>query len=242
MMKKRFLIAFILLLTTSSASYANWFLDIINAINKQSGITHNLLGNLYAQESQMLGCQEDIDSLMKQLNHNVTGNSGWGTYQFHDYQSYGNDAGNWSQVMQMAQGGQGSGALGQTMNDMANQFPADTHTYNQGVHNPNSQTYYALKSQTILAIRAASELDYNKIQEQIAYQQMLQQQIEKTKDLKAAMDLSNRIQVEGNLIHLEILRQAALANQQQAIKEQASVNDALMNARFLIKPTNQTKN
>ena len=31
---------------------------------------------------------------------------------------------------------------------------------------------------------------------------MLQQQIEKTKDLKAAIDLSNRIQVEGNLISL----------------------------------------
>lgn len=235
-MKRRSLITcFILTLTTSSASYANWFLDIINTITKQSGITHNLLGNLYSQEGQMLGCQQDIDSLMKQLNQNVTGHAGWGTYQFHDYQSYGNAASNWSQVMQMAQGGPSSGALGQTMSGMANQFPADSHSYNKGVSNLNSQKYYALKSQTILAIRAASELDYNKIQEQIAYQQMLQQQIEKTKDLKAAMDLSNRIQVEGNLISLEILRQTALANQQQAINEQASINDALMNARFLTK-------
>jgi hypothetical protein len=49
------------------------------------------------------------------------------------------------------------------------------------------------------------------------------------------MDLANRIQVEGNLINLEILRQSALVNQQQAITEQASVMSALSNAKFLTK-------
>ena len=78
-------------------------------------------------------------------------------------------------------------------------------------------------------------MDYNKIQDQIAYQHMLQQQIEKTNDLKAAVDLSSRIQVENNLIKLEILRQSALANQQQAISEQANSQCSVSNANFLTK-------
>ena len=98
-----------------------------------------------------------------------------------------------------------------------------------------NQQYYAVKSKTVLAARAASQLDYDHIQNQIAYQQMLQQQIEKATDLKSAIDLSNRIQVEGNLINLAILRQAALSNQQQAINEQANINSALSNAKFLTK-------
>ena len=133
----------------------------------------------------------------------------------------------------MAEAGLGEGDLGRTIHHMANQFPIDEGTFDRSTTNENNQKYYALKSQTILAARAASELDYNKIQDQIAYQQMLQQQIEKTQDLKAAIDLSNRIQVEGNLINLQILRQVALTNQQQAVTEQATLNTALSNAKFL---------
>lgn len=232
---KKLLFVSLIGLVMSSTTYANWFQDIINVINKQAGISNSWLGAISSQDGQMLTTQQDIDSLMKQMNGNITGNYGWGTYQFHDYQSYGGNAGDWSAVLQMADQGQGGGALGQTMGGISNQFPIERYRYNQGVSDYNSQKYYAIKSQTILAARAASMLDFNKIQEQISYQQMLQQQIEKTKDLKAAIDLSNRIQVEGNLINLEILRQTALANQQQAISEQASVNVALTNAKFLTK-------
>lgn len=210
---------------------ANWLEDIWKSELRMEGILGATLNN----QGQILGVERDIDSLMKDMNKHMTGNSGWGTYQFHDYQSYGGSARDWNNVMQMAEHGQGSGELGTMIGGVSRQFPANTSIYNKGVLDANSQRYYAVKTQTILAARAASQLDYNKIQDQISYQQMLQQQIEKTKDLKAAIDLSNRIQVEGNLINLEILRQAALTNQQQAISEQASVNAALTNARFLTK-------
>lgn len=231
---KKWVLAICLLVMTSSA-YANWYQDIINAINKQGGLTNSLLGNVASQQGQMLLVNQDIDSLMRELNTHVVGHSGWGDYGFHDYQSYGDSAKDWSRLMNMAENGHGNGELGRAMGGIANQFPLDNSTFKRGVSDPTARKYYALKSQSILAVRAASQLDYDKIQEQIAYQQMLQKQIEKTADLKAAMDLSNRIQVEGNLINLEILRQAALANQQQAITEQAAVNSALSNARFLTK-------
>jgi hypothetical protein len=236
-MKLRIL-SFIAGIVFSSMCYANWFADIVDRIEKTNGIDMSILdrqNDLINIQKGVLSSQKTIESLMREVNHGIVGNSGWGTYQSHDYQSYGGSAGDWSNVMHMAENGQGDGYLGQMMGGLSHQFPADRNTFNRGVTDLNSQRYYALKSQTILAARAASQLDYNKVQDQIAYQQMLQQQIEKTKDLKAAVDLNNRIQVEGNLISLEILRQTALTNQQQAITEQAAVNSALSNARFLTK-------
>lgn len=239
MMKSQLIrLIFIIGLIFHSTCYANWFADIVNRIELtniiNSGILNSQIASLNTQKD-ILSSQIEIESLMKQVKRSVTGHSGWGNYQFRDYQSYGDSARDWDVVLRMAELGQGSGALGQSINGISSQFPADRNTYNRGVSGASNQKYYALKSQTVLAARAASQLDYNKIQEQITYQQMLQKQIEKTKDLKAATDLSNRIQVEGNLINLEILRQVTLSNQQQAVSEQASVNAALTNAKFLTK-------
>ena len=236
-MKKQWQL-FILMMSVvlSSATYANWFADIVDRIEKTNAINSQILNSENASlnvQRDILSSQKNIESLMREVDRGIVGHSGWGTYQFHDYQSYGDGARDWTNVLQMAESGQGTGELGQMINGISSQFPSDRNVFNQGVTDLNTQKYYAIKSQTILAARAASQLDYNKIQDQIAYQQMLQQQIENAKDLKAAVDLNNRIQVEGNLISLEILRQTALANQQQAVTEQAMVNSALSNARFL---------
>lgn len=233
-MKKQWLLLGVIL-SLSSTSYANWYQDIINAITKQTGITNGILNNELSLQQDMLRNQREMQRLMDQINGNMTGHSGYGTYQVHDYQSYGGGAKDWAGVINMANRGNGDGALGGMIGSIARDFPTDTSTYNRGVSNPSAQRYYATKSQTTLAARAASELDYNKIQQQIEYQQLLMKQIETTKDIKASMDLANRIQVEGNLINLEILRQSALVNQQQAITEQASVMGALSNAKFLTK-------
>lgn len=233
-MKKRLLLLCVLL-SLSSASYANWFQDIINVINKQAGITNDILGQEFSLQKDMLSGQKDIQGLMDQVNHNLRGHSGYGNYGFHDYQSYGMDAGDWVDVIRMAERGQGNGALGKVIHKMSREFPIDQYAFNRAVSNVSAQRYYAMKSGTVLAARAASQLDYNKIQDQIAYQQMLMKQIEQTDDLKAAMDLSNRIQIEGNLISLEVLRQSALVNQQQSVAEEAAVISALANARFLTK-------
>lgn len=225
---------FLLVFCLSPAAYANWFQDIIDAINAQGNITNGWLSNINSEQSAILASQRDIDDLMKQVNGHLTGVSGQGTFQFHDYQSYGDDASNWSNVLNMVDGAN-SGPLGDMINGINQQFPINQNVFNASTDDVNNQNYYALKSKTILAARAASELDYDKIQGQIAYQQMLMQHIESTQDLKAAIDFSNRVQVEGNLINLEILRQVALTNQQQAVNEQANVNAVMANAKFLTK-------
>lgn len=232
---RRQLLLLVMVLSMSTASYANWFRDIWEAVIKYGGTTNLLLGKELTLQEEMLHNQNDMQKLMDQMNGNMTSHSGYGTYQFHDYQSYGAGGKDWAGVIGMADRGHGDGALGGMIGSIARDFPSETSTYNRGVSNPRAQRYYATKAQTTLAARAASELDYNKIQQQIEYQQLLMKQIESTKDIKASMDLANRMQVEGNLINLEILRQSALVNQQQAITEQASVMGALSNAKFLTK-------
>jgi len=230
-MKNKLLVITCLSFFFASTAQASWFSKIVDLIKASNGLQRDT----FQRDGEILATQQHIDGLIQELNGHMTGSRGWGTYQFHDYQSYGDGASDWGSVINMANQGHGTGELGSMMGNLSNQFPANANSYNQSVSNQIHQKYYALKSQTVLAARAASQLDYNKIQAQIAYQQMLQQQIEKASDLKAAIDLSNRIQVEGNLINLEILRQVALLNQQQAITEQASLNSALSNAKFLTK-------
>ena len=220
----------------SSSIFANWLEDIWRSELRMEGLQGGILdkqGQILSVQRDILSSQKDIQQLSKNIEAHLSGHSGWGDYQFRDYQSYGNGAYDWNSVLQMAEYGQGEGALGKSIGGISKQFPMDNHLYNKGIQDTTSQTYYSLKAKTLLATRAASQLDYDKIQEQIAYQQMLRQQIEKTHDLKAAVDLSSRIQIEGNLIQLAILRQAALNNQQQSITEQANVNLALSHAKFL---------
>jgi hypothetical protein len=241
-LKQKLLAVFIVIMSTFSLNCHASIINILRMIENYSsaslGVQRDILGGQNAivdMQRDLLKSQREVEGIMRQMNTYLTGHSGWGTYQFHDYQTYGESAHDWVSVLRMAEQGQGSGALGQVIGGIGNQFPANQNTFNSGIAEPQAQKYYALKSQTVLATRAASVLDYNKIQDQITYQQMLQQQVENTKDLKAAIDLLNRIQVEGNLINLEILRQVALTNQQQSITEQATVNSALFNARFLTK-------
>jgi hypothetical protein len=212
-------------------TYADALYSILNSSRNIEAIE----GNIESVAIGSLQSQWDIEKLMRQVDGHMSGHFGWGNYQTHDYQSYGNSAIDWNSVMRLAAGGGGSGDLGVVMSALANQFPIQQDQFNKAGGSHVQQQYYSLQSQTILATRAASQLDYDKIQSQITYQQMLQNQIEKTNDLKSALDLNNRIQAEANLINLEILREQSLANQQHAMSDQANMNTAFLHAKFLTK-------
>ena len=80
-----------------SVSYANWFADIVNRIEQTNAINSNILNvenSTLNVQRDILSSQKEVEALMKQVNASVTGNSGLGTSQFHDYQSYGTN--NWS--------------------------------------------------------------------------------------------------------------------------------------------------
>src|SRR5688572_30129043 len=117
---------------------------------------------------------------------------------------------------------------------LAHEFPMDMAFYNRAHRNPTDQRYYTLKPQTHtpppptpLVARAVSQLRFDPIQIQIDAANQVRQEIGTTSTLKSSVDLQKRLTVENTLFQLDMLRQLALLNQQQALEAQADVNEAI---------------
>jgi Type IV secretion system proteins len=220
---KLFKTAFLgLLIVLPLPSHAVLFTDLIN-----------IAVQIQAYQFQMLDIQGSIQRLNGQIQEAISGQSEWGSWQYTDYSSWGKNTAHWNEVLTLAEKGGNNSQLGRTLRLLAQEFPFDTALYNQTNPNKADQIYYSLKAKTALAARAASQLSYDKIQEQIHYTHQLRQQIGKTTTLKQSLDLQNRLTIENSFIQLETLRQLALINQQHAIDSQAEINNSIQNARFL---------
>src|SRR4051812_35820412 len=105
-MRKKIVIS-VLLLILMKTVYADALYSILNS----SRHIEKIEGNIAGIESSLLRSNQDIDYLMKQVNGSMVGHSGWGTYQFHDYQSYGQGATSWAALAQTIHIGGGAGQL-----------------------------------------------------------------------------------------------------------------------------------
>jgi len=155
----------------------------------------------------------------------ITGSYGLGKLGFDPtLQSWGSGTESWQAILNLYQKGGNPGSLSDVVKQLSKEFPIQEGK----VANPNPESidakYYLLQAKTALATRAASQTDYDNIQKQVHSMQQLHEQIDRTQNLKAAVDLQNRLQVEGNLLQLEILRLLSLTSQQQAISAQGHVN------------------
>lgn len=215
-------VIFNLLMILSFPSHADPISDLVN-----------IAAQIQGYQLQISSIQNTIQGLTHQIQDAVSGKSEWAHWQFTDYQSWGENTDHWASVLNMAGNGGNMSQLGQMLRSLAIEFPVETDLYNNVNPNKMDQKYYTLKAKTALAARAASQLSYDKIQEQINYSNQLRQQIGTTTTLKQSVDLESRLTLENNLIQLEMLRQLALINQQHAIDTQAEVNDAIQNAHFL---------
>ncbi len=201
-------------------SYADVFSDILGQLESQTSLQQQI--QQYTSQLPQLQ-QQTINQLMNSSGAN------FGQENFNpNLQSWGSNLFNWNSVLTAYQnGGSQVAGLAQQLN---NQFPIQQ----SSMANPNPQSvdaqYYTVQSQTALAARAASQYDYNNIQNQITYVQNLLSLIPQTKTVKDALDLQNRIQVESSLIQLEMLRLSSLSNQQQAIQVQGEVNSIVNSA------------
>lgn len=164
------------------------------------------------------------DQLVNQFKA-ITGSYGLGSLGFNsNLQSWGSGTESWQNILHLYQKGSNPGLLNDVVKLLSKEFPIQE----SKVANPNPESinakYYLLQAKTALATRATSQTDYDNIQKQIHYMHQLHAQIDHTQNLKAAVDLQNRLQVEGNLLQLEILRMLSLSSQQQAIAAQGHVN------------------
>ncbi|WP_218814689.1 type IV secretion system protein [Rickettsiella endosymbiont of Dermanyssus gallinae] len=212
-----------LLILCPLKSYADPFISSVLQIASQ----------IKDYQMQMADIQSTIQRLDSQIQQAVSGHSEWGNWQFNDFNSWGLNADRWSSLLNSTVNGDTNSQLGSMLRLLSREFPLAVELYNRVNPNKSDQKFYSLKAKTALVARAASQLSYDKIQEQINYTNQLRQQIGTTATLKEAVDLSSRLTIENNLIQIEVLRQLALMNQQHAIDAQAEINDELENARFV---------
>jgi hypothetical protein len=206
------------LIIFSSTANGDVFSSILNELEDQT----NLQQQIQQYTSQMTNLQQ-------QTLQTMIGSYGYGSLSYNpNLPSWGSNTDNWNLMLTSYQ--QGSNGVGQIAQQHNQQFPIQQST----AANPNPQSldakYYSLQAQTALAARSASEYDYNNIQTQITNLQQLHDQIDKTTNLKAAIDLQNRLQYESSAIQIELLRLAALSNQQQSIETQGESNSIVNNA------------
>ena len=197
-----------------------------------SSVLH-IAAQIEGYQMQMADIQSTISRLNRQIQEAVSGQSEWGDWQFNDFQSWGFNVDRWSSLLNLAVNGDNNSRLGSMLRLLSREFPLAMELYNRVNPNKTDQKFYSLRAKTALVTRAASQLSYDRIQEQINYMNQLRQQIGSTTTLKEAVDLENRLTVESNLIQIEVLRQLALMNQQHSIDAQAEVNIDLENAHFV---------
>lgn len=224
-MKKTALALSFSLFLFSSSAFADWgdiaiILPYIIHITEFVEGIKNLMTNLTSITDKMR------EELKGELKNDLTGNYGMGTYNQSEGEKYQtwNGGNKWQNVMDSYQGSGDLGSIAKTLHD---EYPIQSDKVEKASINKKQAQYYTLQAKTALAARASSQYVFDKIDKQVEYQRDLQKQIEKTSDLKAAVDLQNRLQVENNFLLLQMLRLLAMSSQQQAIQAQADANEVV---------------
>lgn len=190
---------------------------------------------IFNQLAAQTGIQQTIQEYTQSLpamQQALTSQNSWGNFNYNpNLQSWGNNTQSWNSILTLYQQGGGSG-VGNIAKQLNKQFPIQTPSTVYPNANSIDAQYYQVQSQTALAARAASQFDYNNIQNEIANLQTLHDQINNTEDLKSSMDLSNRFQYESTMLEIELLRLTALNSQVEAVTAQGQSNAVVDNANF----------
>lgn len=225
MRKQRRCWLFGLWLAMVTTVHAEPITDIVSLLKK---IHDGKLTHMDAQISRI--GEQTLERLQKQhdlLEKSLIGNRIYGSQNYSDFSSWGKLE-DWPGWLNAYQNGQTS--LGGVAKKLEQEFPLK----DEQPHQKNiKQKTDDLMAKTALALRAASQLTLESLERQLAYQQQLRVQIDKTTDLKSSLDLQNRLQLENNLIQLQLVRLVALSNQQQALDSQAHVNQTTMARAFV---------
>lgn len=183
----------------------------LKALNKLNDLSHQTLQQLQAQQ-QLL-----------------TGSYGYGQLNYNpQLSSWGHGTDQWAALLTAYQSN--SGEFGTLAKQLQQQFPLEATAMKP---HARMNSYQTLQAQTALATRTASEHTYNQLQAKRDAQQQLHSQIDHTANIKAALDLQNRLSYENNLLQLELVRLLALSTEQAAINQQGAANRALVHQQFL---------
>jgi len=216
-MKK--IITLFCLLFFSTASYASF----------NFGRMLHIISNIYGVNLHLEDLNNKQYAELMNVASGLTGTHNYGSlFDNSDQFDWGDNTDNWQDILALYQNGSG-GELGAVSRDLARQFPISDKL---GSSNPTEDAYYRLQAETSLASRSSSQLAFKQISKEAKVVDHLQNEIDRAKDNKSAVDLNNRLISEQNKLSIQQAKLLALLVQQQAVAAQQQANRAKEDAEF----------
>lgn len=129
---------------------------------------------------------------------------------------------------------QGNDVLSQMSKKIEQQFPLQEgkNIFSKNA-NPDSIKLFDLMSKTTLASRATHTLAFNKVEEELKLLESLQDEIERSPNQKATLDLIARIQIEEAKLMAYSMKAEAVDKEQGSLQTQEDLKDDAWLAKFL---------
>lgn len=217
-----------LFLFSINKSYAMWPVIDLTQIAKTLEVIQQLKQQYDALRSQYQQMQSQYQA--------ITGNYGWGALgnNISDLKNRQWGADNWSDALKGLSGGNSQRYKELWAQYKSNHLILSEDAFSKGADLNLAKNY----NQTIKANQASSvmsDYEFEKINQHLQKAYELGKAIEnanKNKDLKSAVDLNSRIQLESTFISIELLRMQTLLNKQTAQGGAASLALDQEAARF----------
>lgn len=169
---------------------------------------------------------------LKQQSSYMTGHYGYSSIDNKpNLQNWGTGSNFWEQVLNVYQQGGNPGDVGSVAKTLERQYPiksaSEVYPYNAA-----QGQYYELQAKTTLASRALSQVSFDRVSKEIEMLDELKDEIEKSPNQKATLDLIARVQIESALIQTQIERLLATLLQQTSVNSQAEPNGAVATHHF----------
>lgn len=227
MLSKRKLVLLISVsaLSLSIGAYAN--LPVIDPTNIAENIKE------VTQLKHQYDTMQNQYSQMKQQYSSITGNYGWGNWQngSSDLSQREWAPGDWHSALQGMSGGNPG-----RYQELLSQYKQSHQTMSKDQFakgsDQNLATSYKNQVQTNQASSVSATYEFNDINKHLQNLQQLGKQIETAKNLKSAMDLNSRVQLEVAYISIEELRMQTVLNQQMAQSEASKITQENEAAQF----------
>lgn len=205
--------------TTSFALPVEDFGEWIRTVQVSSQLENQM--STLVQQYQTL---KDQYHQMQQQYQATTGNYGWGNWNNSEsilQQQREWAAPDWASALKGMAGGNPARYQELLQEYQSDHATLSTDTFQKGT-DPNLAASYQNEVQTNQASATTSTYEFNEINDHLQTLYQLGQQIEDTQkngDLKAAMDLNSRVQLEVGFLSAEAVRMETIVNQQMAETE-----------------------
>lgn len=176
--------------------------------------------------------KEQYDQMQQQY-HSITGNYGWGNWNngASDLSKREWAPSNWHSALEGMSGGNP-----ERYQELFSQYKQNHQTMSKDQFakgsDQNLATSYQNQVQTNQASATSATYEFNDINKHLQHLQQLGKQIELANNLKSAMDLNSRVQLEVAYISIEELRMQTVLNQQMAQSQASKIAEENEAAQF----------